>query len=144
MDSGLTFDWDGVSIEEDLVNIELTELFDHFGEGKVWYRVSSSGKGLHIMIADMYYDPPTNKILLRPYSLIESLMLVKMHFASHNLRRVLMIDSNLSNIHSRFLMKFSPRFCISLGIPDFSHSIPFYSKPIYHLCRNHSIGLVEE
>lgn len=35
MDSGLTFDWDGVSIEEDLVNIELMELFDHFGEGLV-------------------------------------------------------------------------------------------------------------
>ena len=69
MDSGLTFDWDGVSIEEDLVNIELTELFDHFGEGKVWYRVSSSGKGLHVMIADMYYDPPTNKILLRPIAI---------------------------------------------------------------------------
>ena len=26
MDSGLTFDWDGVSIEEDLVNIEFDYL----------------------------------------------------------------------------------------------------------------------
>ena len=31
MDSGLTFDWDGVSIEEDLVNIELT--FPYFIPG---------------------------------------------------------------------------------------------------------------
>ena len=66
MDSGLTFDWDKVNIEDGVVNLELTELFEYFGEGKVWYRISSSGNGLHVIIADMYYDPPTNKILLRP------------------------------------------------------------------------------
>ncbi len=69
MDSGLTFDWDGVSIEDELVNVELEELFDFFGEGKVWYRISSSGNGIHVMIADMYYEPTTNQVLLKPIPL---------------------------------------------------------------------------
>ena len=69
MGSGLTFDWDGVSIEDELVNVELEELFDFFGEGKVWYRISSSGKGIHVMIADMYYEPTTNQVLLKPIPL---------------------------------------------------------------------------
>ena len=69
MGSGLTFDWDGVSIEDELVNVELEELFDFFGEGKVWYRISSSGNGIHVMIADMYYEPTTNQVLLKPIPL---------------------------------------------------------------------------
>jgi hypothetical protein len=69
MDSGLTFDWDGVGIEDELVNVELQELFEFFGEGKVWYRISSSGKGIHVMIADMYYEPTTNQVLLKPIAL---------------------------------------------------------------------------
>ena len=69
MDTGLTFDWDGVSIEDELVNVELEELFDFFGEGKVWYRISSSGNGIHVMIADMYYEPTTNQVLLKPIPL---------------------------------------------------------------------------
>lgn len=69
MDSGLTFDWDGVGIEDELVNVELQELFEFFGEGKVWYRISSSGKGIHVMIADMYYEPTTNQVLLKPIPL---------------------------------------------------------------------------
>ena len=69
MDSGLTFDWDGVGIEDELVNVELQELFEFFGEGKVWYRISSSGNGIHVMIADMYYEPTTNQVLLKPIPL---------------------------------------------------------------------------
>ena len=57
MGSGLTFDWDGVSIEDELVNVELEELFDFFGEG------------IHVMIADMYYEPTTNQVLLKPIPL---------------------------------------------------------------------------
>ena len=58
-----------MGIEDELVNIELQEFFDYFGEGKVWYRISSSGNGIHVMIADMYYEPTTNQVLLKPIPL---------------------------------------------------------------------------
>lgn len=53
---GLTFDWDNISIEDERVKDELDWLCSEFGEEYVWYRTSSSGLGLHVMIAEMIYD----------------------------------------------------------------------------------------
>ncbi len=51
--SGLTFDWDDTDLENPVVVKALNYLEDEFGWGKVWVRISSSGGGLHVLIADM-------------------------------------------------------------------------------------------
>lgn len=53
---GLTFDWDDVSIDDAIVNEELNLLCDEFGDEFVWYRISSSGAGLHILIGKLILD----------------------------------------------------------------------------------------
>jgi hypothetical protein len=54
--SGLTFDWDDVSLEAPEVQRELEWLCEVFGEDYVWYRVSSSKTGLHVMIGEIVYN----------------------------------------------------------------------------------------
>ncbi len=49
--SGLTFDWDDTSLENPKVGKALSYLSQEFGWDKVWVRVSSSGTGLHVIIA---------------------------------------------------------------------------------------------
>tara|TARA_R110002020_G_scaffold1492_13_gene6773 strand:- start:9911 stop:10312 length:402 start_codon:yes stop_codon:yes gene_type:complete len=53
--SGLTFDWDDVDFKNPEVQQALIQLCKIFGN-KVWYRTSSSGTGLHVMIAELSYD----------------------------------------------------------------------------------------
>ena len=57
--SGLTFDWDDVSIDDGIVQAELEWLCEEFGEDYVWYRVSSSKTGLHVMIGKILLHPLT-------------------------------------------------------------------------------------
>ena len=64
--SGLTFDWDDLTIEDDRVQTALHELIIIFGNDQVWYRVSSSGNGLHIMIADIILDDESGESILQP------------------------------------------------------------------------------
>ncbi len=64
--SGLTFDWDDLTIEDDRVQTALHELIIIFGNDQVWYRVSSSGNGLHIMIADIVLDDESGESILQP------------------------------------------------------------------------------
>jgi hypothetical protein len=54
--SGLTFDWDDISLEAPEVQRELEWLCEVFGEDYVWYRVSSSKTGLHVMIGEIVYN----------------------------------------------------------------------------------------
>lgn len=54
--SGLTFDWDDISLEAPEVQRELEWLCEVFGEDYVWYRLSSSKKGLHVMIGEIIYN----------------------------------------------------------------------------------------
>ena len=54
--SGLTFDWDDISLEAPEVQRELEWLCEVFGEDYVWYRVSSSKTGLHVMIGEIIYN----------------------------------------------------------------------------------------
>jgi hypothetical protein len=49
--SGLTFDWDDTDLENPKVSEALSYLSQEFGWEKVWVRVSSSGTGLHVIIA---------------------------------------------------------------------------------------------
>jgi len=64
--SGLTFDWDDLTIADDKVQKALHELITLFGNDRVWYRVSSSGNGLHIMIADIILDEVSGVSILQP------------------------------------------------------------------------------
>ncbi len=64
--SGLTFDWDEVSINHSEVQEELEELCNIFGEEYVWYRESSSKTGLHVMIAELQLDPKTMNFIVVP------------------------------------------------------------------------------
>lgn len=68
--SGLTFDWDDCSIDDEEVQKELNFLCEEFGNEYVWYRVSSSKTGLHVMIGELKFDLLGNLILspiIMPY-----------------------------------------------------------------------------
>ena len=52
----LTFDWDDVSLDTPIVKGAIKELVFLFGEGNVWYRISSSGTGLHLVVANLKWD----------------------------------------------------------------------------------------
>jgi len=64
--SGLTFDWDDVSIDDVKVQKELQDLCNEFGEEYVWFRESSSKTGLHVMIAEIQLDPKTMDFIIVP------------------------------------------------------------------------------
>jgi hypothetical protein len=53
--SGLTFDWDDITVADTTVQKALRTLLAEFGP-RVWVRTSSSGNGLHVMIAELTYD----------------------------------------------------------------------------------------
>ena len=63
---GLTFDWDGVGLEDKTVQHALDSLTYEFGQGNVWHRISSSGTGLHIIIGNIQLDPKTLDRFIRP------------------------------------------------------------------------------
>ncbi len=66
---GLTFDWDNITFEDERVQDELNWLCEEFGDEVVWYRVSSSGNGLHVMIAEMIYDESVVDFKLVPLNM---------------------------------------------------------------------------
>jgi hypothetical protein len=57
--SGLTFDWDDVTLDAPEVQKELDWLCEVFGDDYVWYRLSSSKTGLHVMIGEIVYNTQT-------------------------------------------------------------------------------------
>jgi len=64
--SGLTFDWDDVSIDDGIVQAELEWLCEEFGEDYVWYRESSSKTGLHVLIGQIELHPITLEFNIVP------------------------------------------------------------------------------
>ncbi len=62
----LTFDWDDVTPNEEKVKNAFSDLNEMFGVGNVWYRISSSQTGLHIVIAEGNYSKETSSIYLTP------------------------------------------------------------------------------
>ena len=67
--SGLTFDWDDVSFEDEIVQKELKELVNIFGQYSVWYRESSSKTGLHILIGELIFDDQLGGLKLVPLAM---------------------------------------------------------------------------
>jgi hypothetical protein len=66
---GLTFDWDNISFEDDRVQKELSQLSKEFGNEFIWYRESSSNCGLHVMVAELYFDRTQGDFVLVPLPL---------------------------------------------------------------------------
>lgn len=64
--SGLTFDWDNLSINDAEVISALDSLLSEFGEESVWFRISSSGEGLHILIGKLVLNEATGFPILIP------------------------------------------------------------------------------
>ena len=62
----LTFDWDDVEQDEPLVQTALQELQHRFGVGCVWYRISSSGEGIHVIIANLSWNSNLGKMEIPP------------------------------------------------------------------------------
>ena len=73
--SGLTFDWDDVGLEDGIVQAELEWLCEEFGEEYVWYRVSSSKTGLHIMIGELRINPQNMEFEVVPIPMETQLQL---------------------------------------------------------------------
>lgn len=73
--SGLTFDWDDVSLEDGIVQAELEWLCEEFGEEYVWYRESSSKTGLHIMIGELRINPQNMEFEVIPIPMDTQLQL---------------------------------------------------------------------
>jgi hypothetical protein len=63
---GLTFDWDNLSINDAEVISALDSLLSEFGEESVWFRISSSGEGLHILIGKLVLNEATGFPILIP------------------------------------------------------------------------------
>ena len=57
----LTFDWDDVESNDPIVESALQELKDRFGYGNIWYRISSSGEGIHVIIAALKWNGEQGK-----------------------------------------------------------------------------------
>ena len=64
--TGLTFDWDDVSLTDALVIEGLELLTTIFPIEQVWIRVSSSQNGLHIMIAELTWSDTLGYSVLAP------------------------------------------------------------------------------
>lgn len=78
----LTFDWDDVSLETPNVQKAIKELVSLYGEGNVWYRISSSGTGLHLVIANLTWDAELMKSNLTPQEFeVEEVMAIRNLFA---------------------------------------------------------------
>jgi len=63
---GLTFDWDDLTIKDEAVIVALNNLIVEFGDESVWFRLSSSGTGLHILIGKLMIDDATGFPQLSP------------------------------------------------------------------------------
>ena len=55
----LTFDWDSVGLEDNLVQEGLAKLSQDFPNYDVYYRISASQTGIHAIISPKNMNPPT-------------------------------------------------------------------------------------
>lgn len=68
--TGLTFDWDNVSLDEPKVREGLELLAYDFPLENIWIRVSSSQQGLHVMIAQLIWEVGLGQYILEPIPMI--------------------------------------------------------------------------
>ena len=64
--TGLTFDWDDASLEDELVQSGLQLLTTLFPIENIWVRVSSSKTGLHVMIGELLWNTFLGESILTP------------------------------------------------------------------------------
>ena len=62
----MSLDWDNISFEDERVQKELEQLSIEFGNEFIWYRESSSNSGLHVIVAELYFDNATGDFILVP------------------------------------------------------------------------------
>ena len=64
--TGLTFDWDDASLDDELVQSGLQLLTTLFPIENIWVRVSSSKTGLHVMIGELLWNTFLGESILTP------------------------------------------------------------------------------
>jgi len=78
----LTFDWDDVSPTDPKVISAIEDLKKIYGLGRVWYRLSSSKTGMHLVIGNGKYNPKTASIGIEPIEFEDDeVMAVRERFA---------------------------------------------------------------
>ena len=84
--TGLTFDWDDASLEDELVQSGLHLLTTLFPIENIWIRVSSSKTGLHVMIGELRWNTFLGESILTPIDMsVEDQMRYRHQFVEFGL-----------------------------------------------------------
>ena len=84
--TGLTFDWDDASLEDELVQTGLQLLTTLFPIENIWIRVSSSKTGLHVMIGELLWNTFLGESILTPIDMsVEDQMRYRHQFVEFGL-----------------------------------------------------------
>ncbi len=84
--TGLTFDWDDASLEDELVQSGLQLLTTLFPIENIWIRVSSSKTGLHVMIGELLWNTFLGESILTPIDMsVEDQMRYRHQFVEFGL-----------------------------------------------------------
>ena len=87
--TGLTFDWDDASLEDELVQSGLHLLTTLFPIENIWIRVSSSKTGLHVMIGELRWNTFLGESILTPIDMsVEDHMRYRQQFVDFGLECV--------------------------------------------------------
>jgi len=84
--TGLTFDWDDASLDDDLVQSGLQLLTTLFPIENIWVRVSSSKTGLHVMIGELVWNTFLGESILTPIDMsVEDQLRYRHQFVDYGL-----------------------------------------------------------
>tara|TARA_R100000005_G_scaffold96105_1_gene80731 strand:+ start:3845 stop:4240 length:396 start_codon:yes stop_codon:yes gene_type:complete len=84
--TGLTFDWDDASLDDELVQSGLKLLTTLFPIENIWVRVSSSKTGLHVMIGELLWNTFLGESILTPIKMsVEDQMRYRHQFVDFGL-----------------------------------------------------------
>ena len=84
--TGLTFDWDYASLDDELVQSGLQLLTTLFPIENIWVRVSSSKTGLHVMIGELLWNTFLGESILTPIKMsVEDQMRYRHQFVDFGL-----------------------------------------------------------
>jgi len=84
--TGLTFDWDDASLDDDLVQSGLKLLTTLFPIENIWVRVSSSKTGLHVMIGELVWNTFLGESILTPIDMsVEDQLRYRHQFVDYGL-----------------------------------------------------------
>ena len=84
--TGLTFDWDDASLDDELVQSSLQLLTTLFPIENIWVRVSSSKTGLHVMIGELLWNTFLGESILTPIKMsVEDQMRYRHQFVDFGL-----------------------------------------------------------